>query len=229
MIDRHFLAGPRWVAVRERAERLYRSHRLRRNLVIAAIVLLVFGLLGFFAAPPIIRSQLQTRLGAALGRTVTIGAAHLNPYTLRLDLDQLHIADADGHSPFVDVDRLTINASWTSLFRLAPVLDELAVQRPRIRLVRTGPQRFNFSDMVERFSRPSDPNAKPARFALANISVHGGDIAFDDQVLKTSHRVDRIEVGVPFLANLPADTDLFVQPLLAMRVDGSPLCRCCAA
>ncbi|KZC17477.1 hypothetical protein RHOFW510R12_11960 [Rhodanobacter sp. FW510-R12] len=223
MIDRHFLAGPRWVAVRERAERLYRSHRLRRNLLIAAIVLLVFGLLGFFAAPPIIRSQLQTRLGAALGRTVTIGAAHLNPYTLRLDLDQLHIADADGHSPFVDVDRLTINASWTSLFRLAPVLDELAVQRPRIRLVRTGPQRFNFSDMVERFSRPSDPNAKPARFALANISVHGGDIAFDDQVLKTSHRVDRIEVGVPFLANLPADTDLFVQPLLAMRVDGSPL------
>lgn len=223
MVDRHFLAGPRWVALRERADRLYRSHRLRRNLLIAAVVLLVFGLLGFFAAPPIIRSQLQTRLGAALGRTVTIGAAHLNPYTLRLDLDRLHIADADGHSPFVDVDRLTINASWTSLFRLAPVLDELAVQRPRIHLVRTGPQRFNFSDMVGRFSRPSDPKAKPARFALANISVHGGDIAFDDQVLKTSHRVDRIEVGIPFLANLPADTDLFVQPLLAMRVDGSPL------
>ncbi|HSE13327.1 MAG TPA: DUF748 domain-containing protein, partial [Rudaea sp.] len=29
--------------------------------------------------------------------------------------------------------------------------------------------------------------------------------------------------GVPFIANLPSDTDVFVQPLLAMRIDGSPM------
>jgi Uncharacterized protein involved in outer membrane biogenesis len=224
MVDRRHLPDDlRLAQLRARADRLYRSHRLRKALLILGIVLVVFGLLGFFAGPPIIRAQLQSRLSAKLGRPVSIGAVHMNPYTLRLQLDQLHIGDADGHSPFVDVDQLVINASWTSLFRLAPVLDELSLQHPQLHITRNGPQRFNFSDLIERFSGPADPHAKPARYALANISVHNGDIQFDDQVLKANHRVDQIELGIPFLANLPSDTDLFVQPLLAMRVDGSPL------
>ena len=53
--------------------------------------------------------------------------------------------------------------------------------------------------------------------------MHNGDIRFDDNVLKATHRVDQLELGIPFLANLPSSTDVFVKPLLAARVDGSPL------
>jgi hypothetical protein len=217
-------SNPHLAAGRDRALAVYRSHRVRKTLMILAIVLVIFGLLGFFAAPSIIRSQIEQRASAALSRPVTLGAVHLNPYTLRLQLDQLHIADSDGKSPFVDIDQAVVNASWSSLFRMAPVLDELSLQHPRIRIVRTGEQRFNFSDIIDRYaSKPSDPNAPPTRFALSNISVHNGDIQLDDQTLKTSHHVDQLELGIPFLANLPSDTDVFVQPLLALRVDGSPL------
>ncbi|MFZ0872232.1 MAG: DUF748 domain-containing protein [Rhodanobacter sp.] len=216
--------NPRLTAGRDRALAVYRSHRVRKTLLILAIVLVIFGLLGFLAAPSIIRSQIETRASAALQRPVTLGAVHLNPYTLRLELDQLHIADRDGKSAFVDIDQVVANASWASLFRLAPVLDELTVQRPRIRIVRTADQQFNFSDIIDRLNaKPSDPNAPPARFALSNISVHNGDIQFDDQATKADHHVEQLELGVPFIANLPSDTDVFVQPLLAMRVDGSPL------
>ncbi|GGY21365.1 hypothetical protein GCM10008098_12690 [Rhodanobacter panaciterrae] len=211
-------------AGRDHALAVYRSHRVRKWLMIAAIVLVIFGLLGFLAAPSIIRSQIEKRAGVALQRQVTLGAVHLNPYTLRLQLDQLHIADRDGKSAFVDIDQAVINASWTSVFRMAPVLDELALQHPRIRIVRTADQRFNFSDIIDRFAaQPSDPNASPTRFALSNISVHNGDIAFDDQLLKANHHVEQLELGIPFIANLPSDTDVFVQPLLAMRVDGSSI------
>ncbi len=223
MFDRRLLNDPRLLRARAQAEHLYRSHRLRRWLLFIGIALVVFGLLGFLAAPPLLKSQLQQRLGAGLGRPVTIGEVHLNPYTLRLELDRLHIGESDRQSTFVDVDRLVINASWSSLFRWAPVLDELALQHPQVHLVRLGPQRFNFSDLLAGLSGPADPKAEPARFALANISVHDGDIRFDDKVLSTSHRIDRIELGIPFLANLPATTDLFVKPLLAARIDGSPL------
>ena len=217
-------SNPRLAAGRDRALAVYRSRRARRWALVAAIVVVVFGLLGFLAAPYLIRSQIEKRASAALQRQVTLGAAHLNPYTLRLQLDQLHIADRDGKSPFVDVDEAVINASWGSLFRLKPVLDELSLQHPRIRLVRTGDQRFNFSDIIDRFNAtPSDPNAPPTRFALSNISVHNGDIQFQDEALKTSHHVENLELGIPFIANLPSDTDIFVQPLLSMKVDGSPL------
>ncbi|MDE2308377.1 MAG: DUF748 domain-containing protein [Xanthomonadaceae bacterium] len=223
MIDRHLLDDPRLALVRQHAERLYRSRRLRRALLVLGILLAVFGLLGFFAAPPLLKSQLQSRLGTLLGRPVTIGAVHFDPYTLRLDLDRLHIGAPDGHAAFVDVDRLTINASWTSLFRRAPVLDELALRHPQLHITRLAPQRFNFSDLLERLKGKPDPNAPPSRFFVANISVHDGDIVFDDKVLATSHHVEQLELGIPFLANLPADTDLFVQPLLTARVDGSLL------
>ncbi|OOG63393.1 hypothetical protein B0E46_10340 [Rhodanobacter sp. B04] len=211
-------------AAREHARALYRSHRLRKSALILGIVLLIFGLLGFFAAPPLIRSQLQTRLGEMLQRPVSVAAVHLNPFTLKLELDQLHVGERDGKSPFVDIDQVVVNASWTSLFRMAPVLDELRLQHPQLHITRTAPQQFNFSDLIERLAgKPARPNASPARFALSNISVHSGDIVFDDKVLNSSHRIGQLELGIPFIANLPHDTDVFVQPLLAMQIDGSPL------
>ena len=190
-------SNPRLAAGRDRALAVYHSHRVRKWSLIAVIAIVVFGLLGFLAAPFIIRSQIEKRASVALQRQVTLGAVHLNPYTLRLQLDQLHIADGDGKTPFVDIDQTVINASWGSLFRLKPVLDELALQRPRIHLVRTGDQRFNFSDIIDRFNAtPSDPNAPPTRFALSNISVHGGDIQFQDEALKTSHHVENLELAI---------------------------------
>lgn len=224
MNDRHPSTGSRLAAARAKALLWCRSRRVRRADLIVAIVLAVYGLLGFFAAPPIIRHQLQTRLTALLDRPVNVGEAYLNPFTLRLQLDKLHIADRDGRSPFVDVDRAVINASWSSLFRLAPVLDELSLQHPQLHIARGAPQQFNFSDLVAKFAGgPPQPGSQPARFALSNIRVHDGDIVFADAVTHATHRIDHLELGIPFIANLPRDTDVFVQPLLAMNVDGSPL------
>ncbi|OOG56624.1 DUF748 domain-containing protein [Rhodanobacter sp. C03] len=224
MADRSPSHNELLAAGRERARAVYHSHRLRKSMLILGVLLLIFGLLGFFAAPPLIKSQLQSRLGAVLDRPVTVGEVHLNPFTLKLALDRLHIGERDSKSPFVDIDQIVVNASWTSLFRMAPVLDELRLQHPQFHLTRTAPQQFNFSDLIERFAgKPADPNAAPARFALSNISMHDGSIVFDDKVLNSSHRIDQLELGIPFIANLPHDTDVFVQPLLAMQVDGSPL------
>ncbi|MDE3210808.1 MAG: DUF748 domain-containing protein [Pseudomonadota bacterium] len=209
---------------RERAGVLYRSRRLRKGLLIGGILVLIFGLLGFFAAPPLIKSQLQSRLGAMLDRPVTVADVHLDPFTLRLQLDRLHIGERDASTPFVDIDQVVVNASWSSLFRMAPVLDQLTLRHPQLHITRTAPQQFNLSDLVERFTgKPAQPGAAPARFSLSNISVHDGAISFDDKVLNTVHRIDQLELGIPFIANLPHDTNVFVQPLLAMRVDGSPL------
>ena len=218
------LAASHLTLARDRAARLYRSRRTRKTALIIVVALLIFGLLGFLAAPPIIKSQLQTRLAALLDRPVKLGSVHFNPYTLRLDLDRLHIGDRDGHSPFIDINHLTVNASWSSVFRFAPILDQLQLDRPRIVLSRDGPQHFNVSDLIDKFAGgPATPDASPARFALYNISVHQGDITFDDGVLKTHHEIAQLELGIPFIASLPSDTDIFVQPLLAMTVDGSAL------
>jgi hypothetical protein len=218
------IGNSRLAAGRARAGKLYRSHRLRKTLLILLGLVVLFGVLGFLAAPSLIKSQLQSRATAMLGRPVTVDAVHLNPYTLRLELDKLHIGEKDGTSPFVDIDQIVVDASWAAVFRMTPVLDELTVQHPQIHITRTAPQTFNFSDLLDRFAaKPGDPSSPPTRFALANISVHNGDIQFDDKVLDAKHRIDQLELGIPFVANLPSRVDVYVQPLLAMRIDDSPL------
>ncbi|SEM20076.1 Uncharacterized protein involved in outer membrane biogenesis [Luteibacter sp. UNCMF331Sha3.1] len=213
-----------WRAARARGVDVYRSRRARRIAAWTAGALAAFALLGFVVAPPLIRSQVEKHASAALGRPVTLGDVDFNPFTLDLVIAGLHIGERDGKTPFVDIDRVTANASWASLFRAAPILDALTLDRPRVHLRRDDAHRFNVSDILDRFaSDPKAPPSEPARFALSNIAIHGGEIDFDDRVLDATHRVDHLELGIPFIANLPSATDIFVQPLLAMTIDGSPL------
>ena len=125
----------------------------------------------------------------------------------------------------MDLGHLHVRASWASLYHLAPVVKEVALTRPQIHVVRIATQTFNFSDLLERPSAPPPPQqpSKPFRFAVSNIQIADGDIEFDDRVLNQQHRVQNIQLGVPFVANLPSDIDSTVQPLLRMDVDGSPI------
>jgi uncharacterized protein involved in outer membrane biogenesis len=211
------------------------ARRTRQIVIGLLIAFIVIGLLGFLAAPPLIRHVAQRQLSAQLDRPVTIGRIALNPYTLSFEADRLHIGEASGSAAptassdsqaagFIDIERLVVRTSWSSLFRLAPIVDELKIDSPRFHIVRYDAQRFNFSDLIEKFSKPSaTPSKQPARFSVSNIRVENGRIDFDDRLLHTQHVVDRWAIGIPFIATLAADTDLFVTPSLQARIDGSPL------
>lgn len=211
----------------QRAVQAGQSRRTKRIGIGVLIFLVVFGLLGAFGGPPLLRHLAQTQLSKVLERPVTVGKIGINPYTLRLDVDQLHIAERDGKTPFVDIGHLHVNAAWSSIFRRAPVIEELSIDAPHVRIVRTADQRFNFSDIVDRLNQPENPpkpkSDEPARFVFANLQLTNGAIEFVDQPLGTQHKVDGLQIGVPFLASLPADVNIFVQPLLAARIDGAPL------
>ncbi|MEX3894961.1 DUF748 domain-containing protein [Paraburkholderia sp. BR10954] len=197
------------------------SHRTRRILVGLLIFVVVIGLLGFFAAPPLIRHIASQQLSKQLDRPASIGRVALNPYTLRFEADNVHIGERGGAGDFVDISRLIVKPSWSSLFRGAPIVDEVQVDSPRFHLVRLDAQHFNFSDLIEKFAnQPAKPNSKPTQFSVSNIRVENGQVKFDDRVLGTSHVIDQWKLGIPFIATLPSKTDIFVEPLLRARIDG---------
>ncbi|WP_439891769.1 DUF748 domain-containing protein [Ralstonia sp. 25C] len=213
--------------VRGAATQVGTSRRTKRIGLGVLIFLVVFGLLGAFGGPPLLHHLAETQLSKLLDRPVSVGKISINPYTLRVDADQLHIAERDGKTPFVDVGHLHVNASWSSIFRRAPVIEELRIDAPRVHVVRTAEQRFNFSDIVDKLNQPENPpkpkSTEPARFVFANLQLTNGAIDFVDQPLGAQHKVEGLQIGVPFLASLPADVDIFVQPLLAASIDGAPL------
>ncbi|MFM0035287.1 DUF748 domain-containing protein [Paraburkholderia strydomiana] len=200
------------------------SRRTRRILIGLLIFLVLFGLLGFFAAPPLIRHVAEQQLSKQLDRPATIGRIALNPYTLRLEADRVHIGERGGAGDFVDIERLIVKPSWSSLFRGAPIVDEVQLDSPRFHIVRYDAQRFNFTDLIEKFaSQPAKPDSKPTLFSVSNIRLENGQITFDDKLLGATHVIDQWKLGIPFIATLPSKTDIFVEPLLRARIDGSPL------
>ncbi len=178
----------------------------------------------FFAAPPLIRHVAEQQLSKQLDRPATIGRIALNPYTLRFEADRIHIGERGGQGDFIDISRLIVKPSWSSLFRGAPIVDEVQLDSPRFHIVRYDAQRFNFTDLIEKFaSQPAKPESKPTRFSVSNIRLENGQITFDDKLLGATHVIDQWKLGIPFIATLPSKTDIFVEPLLRARVDGSPL------
>ncbi|MGF6775027.1 DUF748 domain-containing protein [Paraburkholderia sp. GAS334] len=200
------------------------GRRTRRVIIGLLIFLVLFGLLGFFAAPPLIRHIAEQQLSKQLDRPATIGRIALNPYTLNFEADRVHIGERGGAGNFIDIERLILQPSWSSLFRASPIIDEVKVDSPRFHIVRYDAQRFNFTDLIDKFAKqPSKPDNKPTPFSVSNIRVENGRIEFDDQLLGVQHLVDRWSIGIPFIATLPSKTDIFVEPMLRARVDGSPL------
>src|SRR5579872_1665192 len=188
---------------------LGRSRWMRRTCI--TIVVVLFGLLGFVGVPLLAQYVVAGRVATSLHRPFSMARVRFNPYTLRLSIKKLHIGDRAGTDRFVDIGHIRVRASWTSLFRLAPVVREVVVDRPAIHIVRIGAQRFNFSDLLEAGPTPAPTpaaNAKPQRFAVSNIQIHQGQVHFDDKVLNERHALEHLELDVPFIANLPADVNI---------------------
>ncbi|MBZ5791829.1 DUF748 domain-containing protein [Burkholderia contaminans] len=201
-----------------------RSRRTRRIGIGLLIFLVLFGLLGFFAAPPLIRHIAEQQLSQQLDRPATIQRIALNPYTLNLEADGIHLGDKGGQGDFIDIAKLIVRPSWSSLFRGAPIVNEVRLDSPRFHIVRYDAQRFNFTDLIEKFSTPSPkPESKPTQFSVSNIQVNNGRIDFDDRLLNEKHVVDNWTLGIPYIATLASKTDIFVEPKLRARFDGSPI------
>jgi uncharacterized protein involved in outer membrane biogenesis len=180
----------------------------RAGYVALALVLLTLAV--WFAVPPIARSQLESRLSAALDRRTTVESVAFNPFALRLTLRNVAIADRDGKPALLALDEMVADLSSASVWHRAPVVDELKLTRPRISLARNHDGRFNIQDLIERALAPSD--GPPPRFSLNNVEIDDGSIAFDDGVTGRKHRLAALAIGVPFLSSLPYETAIRVTP-----------------
>ena len=206
------------------------------------IGLLLLWMLAWVAVPPLLKWQLQSRLSDMLGRTVTIGDVGFKPWTLELTFGDLAIAgtpaaapanavapsDAAASGPKVEpllrVQRLHVNLSGMSLFRLAPVLEEFDVDAPQLRVSHVSPGHYDIDDLIARFTPKPDPDAgpsEPARFALYNVQVRNAQLRFDDRPVGRVHKVESLDLSLPFISNLPAQVDVKVEPRLAFKLNGS--------
>jgi hypothetical protein len=189
-----------------------------------------YALAGFLIAPAVLKWQLTRILTRELARDVTIEKLAINPFALSVRVRGFLMKEPSGGETAVSFEELYLNASAASIRRLAPVLDEIRLVRPAIRIVRNTDQSYNYSDLIKKFSAgpaspppPADSKAGPPSFSLNNIEIVDGRVEFDDRPAGATHAVSDIHVGIPFISSLPYATDINVEPSFSAKVDGSPI------
>lgn len=203
-----------------------RWNRAARALAMAAgAVLVLWGAL-WLGLPGVIAQQVQDKASQALGRAVTVRSVDVAPWSLAVTVHGLEVAGLPGQAPLLAVERSYINASWSSLWRWAPVLDAMEFDQPVLRVAQDAPGHWDFSDILGKLqssSEPSAPDAGVARLALYNIQVRDGRVELNDQVTGVQHTIDALQLQLPFISTLPSQREVTVEPQLSMRLNGSDI------
>ncbi|HRE18493.1 MAG TPA: DUF748 domain-containing protein, partial [Rhodocyclaceae bacterium] len=202
-------------------QRVAASPKTRRWGVRALIAFVAIGVLGFLVAPPIVKHVLEQQVSKELMRPVTVESVSVNPYTLAVTIKGLRVLQKEGGDVLAGFDTLYVNADISSLFRAAPVVSALRLEKPQLRLIRVGPNQYNVSDIVDAFlAKPASPTP---RFALFNIEIVGGEVSLDDRVVDEKHVVSDIALRLPFVSSLPSFAQTNVEPAFSALIDGAPL------
>lgn len=199
-----------------------RLHRLRPYAIGLAIFFVLIGVFGFFAGPPLLRSVLTENVAKQLHRPVSVGAIAINPYAMTVRIADFKVGSVnEGGGETAGFDELFVNLDIASVFRAAPVIKEFRLAGPRVHLVHESPGRYNISDLLDEWMKPSD--SPPPRFSVNNIQITGGRIEFDDKPVDRKHAITELNLAVPFIANIGHQAEVFTEPAFSAVVNGAPL------
>jgi len=187
-------------------------------------VLLLLALISWLALPSLVKKIAIEQTQAKIGRKLDIGEVSFNPFILALRVQDVTLYEPDQKTAAFSAKELLVNASATSLPRLAAILDEVKLVDPKVHLVRLSDEgigRYNFSDVIDRILAMPKSEGQTL-FSLANLQLQNGAVLFDDKVSGKTIDIKTLNIGVPFVSNLPRNVDTFVQPILSMNVNGTP-------
>ena len=196
------------------------------GVAVTLVVLAILWSAAWFYVPPLLRHFAGQASSEQLGRQLRLGEISFNPWTLELTIADVALTGAtEASPPQFEAARVYANAAAESIWRLAPIVDRLEIDAPRLHVSRIADGRYDFDDVLRRLStakaQPKPASDQPARFALYNVVVRNGEVDFNDVPLRTTHRVRGLELAVPFVSSLPSQRDVDVEPRLAFALDGN--------
>ena len=206
---------------------LNRLGRFKKPFLWVVIIMAAYTLLGFLILPFTIKLIAVKKLSETLGRLVSIQSVRLNPYALSLTVEKLTIQEQQGQADFVAFNKLYANLSTSSIFKLAPVVEELQLDGPYVRVVRTGDNTFNFTDIITPQGPETEPAqppeaSEPLKFSINNIQISNGRAEINDRLTDKVHTINNLNVDIPFISNIGAAVEIFTQPRFSAEINKTP-------
>ncbi len=158
--------------------------RLVKYSIILVLVIGIYALLGFYALPALIKTKLPDIIQQETGRIAEVAQVKFNPFKLFFSLQGFKILEKNG-KPFVGFDDLSIKLNGLGSIRhLSLMVDEIALTKPTVQLIKNKDGKLNFEDMIkpkkkQEEKKPDDGKLFP--LTIKTLAIKDGKIGWDDQ------------------------------------------------
>lgn len=188
----------------------FRWKRWQRWAVGTGCALAAYSAAGFWLVPYVIKHQLPKFAEKELARQASIASVRFNPFTLRLEAEQIaftEAASADGKSgaPLLSIGALAVQLEWKSIVRRAWSLAEIRITAPQAQLTITPDGKFNLAEVLATWQRnhPEKSEGGMPRLVIAHFALEQGKVDWHDQKAGYADNFTPINFTLDNISTLP--------------------------
>jgi uncharacterized protein involved in outer membrane biogenesis len=146
----------------------------------------LYGLIGFFVLPGIIKEQLVENLEKIVARKIEVGSVSLNPYTFELNVNTFVIHGRAGEETFAGAKDIDVNIDPLALLIGHLKIKLIEITAPFITIHKNHECQFNFSDLLIADGKdiPEEKTAakpKLPKILVNKFSIVHGEVKFIDE------------------------------------------------
>ena len=201
-------------------------------IVLAALIVIVIAALK--VGPGIAKNYVVAHSEELIGRKMKIENVEFSPFTFTVTIDDFAIYEPDGTTPFVAFEKFRINVNPTRLIAKEISVSEIYLKGLYTRVTQKG-DKFNFSDILDKFAADStadtvaaeeakanptvdsaqalnlDPNEMIGfSIAVENITLEKGNIIYEDLKVGSKIHIQDFSVAIPAVYFSNKNTDIGV-------------------
>ena len=185
----------------------FRWKRWQRWAVGTGCALAAYSAAGFWLVPYVIKNQLPKFAEKELARQASIADVRFNPFTLRLEADQIVFREASSanNAPLLSIGALAVQLEWKSIVRRAWSLAEIRITAPQAQLTITPDGKFNLAEVLATWQRnhPEKSEGGMPRLVIAHFALEHGKVDWQDQKAGYADNFTPINFTLDNISTLP--------------------------
>ncbi len=217
------------------------------------LIVILYTVVGFWALPPLVKSQLEKNLSEKLHREVSIETIRINPFELSFSVKGFVVKELNSAEKFLAFDELSGVVQGGSIVARALIMREVRLTGPYVKITVTNDHRFNFSDLLteeapvtqgtpptaegaatephaQTAAKPPSPpssgketKSSPFRFSIHNVQIVNGGIDYSDEPRDSQKSIRNIHLELPLISRMDETEGGWTELTVTAKVNQSPL------
>lgn len=168
--------------------------KLKKTLIITAAILVGLVLILVLVASPLSKYLIEKYDEEYTGRRIEVGFVYINPLTGYAHIRNLKVFEQNSNNIFFSAKGITVNIAILKLFSKIYEVSRFTLDAPKARVIQTG-NKFNFSDIVKKFSGPEDTAKKDTatiRFNIKNVKLKNGEFHYFEKEVPVDYFIKQV-------------------------------------